>query len=254
MLSQLLTTEIFAYLLIFCRVGTGLMLLPGLAEAYVSTRVRLLLALAFALVLFPVVKHLMPPVPSHPAPLVVLVVAEIMVGALIGTLARIIVSATHTAGTIIAMQSGLASAMMMDITQTSQSTAVANLIGITALAVIFAADLHHLLLRALADSYMLFAPGQAPATGDMAAQAAMMAGRAFYIAMQLSAPFIVVGIILNVGAGVMARVMPSLQVFFLIIAPQILVTFFLLMATISGLMLWYADRVTELFGNPLAPL
>lgn len=249
MLEQFLVPELFAYLLLFSRIGAGIMLLPGFGEVYVPARIRLLLALAFSALLMPVLGDRLPPLPAQPLEVLVLVAGEVLVGLFLGALARMLISAVHTAGTVIATQSGLASAMMLDISQTTQSTALTNLLTITALTVLFAADLHHLLLTALAQSYDLFIPGAALPVGDLADYGARSLSRVFTVAIQLAAPHIVVGTILYLAAGVLSRLMPAMQIFFILMAPQILVSFFILAVCLSGMMLWYMTYLEQTFMN-----
>lgn len=87
MLSQFLAAELFAFLLIFCRMGSAIMLLPGFGEAYVSPRVRLLFALMLSLLLVPVIRSL-PPLPTSVLGLFNIMIAEILIGLFIGGLTR----------------------------------------------------------------------------------------------------------------------------------------------------------------------
>jgi flagellar biosynthesis protein FliR len=253
MLSQFLMTEVFAFLLIFCRLGAAIMMLPGFGEAYVSPRVRLMLALMFSLILVPMI-HTLPAIPTTIFGLVTLIVGEIAIGLFMGGLSRLLISAMHMAGMIIAFQSGLASVLVQDVTQTqSQASALGNFLSVSALIVLFSLDLHHLMLRGLANSYTLFLPGQFPIIGDFAEHASQMLNRAFIMAMQLAAPHLVIGIILNLGAGILARLIPNIHIFFILLAPQIVLSFFVLMISFSTIMLWYEEYFRTALNSFIAP-
>ncbi len=254
MLEQFIVPQLYAFLLIFCRTGAGLMVMPGFGEAYVLARARLLLALALALLLTPVIGPHLPPMPAEPSMLVALIAGEILIGLLLGGLARIMLSAAHVAGTIIATQSSLASAMMLDLSHSGQATPITNLLTFVSVILLFVMDMHHLMLRALTDSYSLFTPGVFPSAQDFTEYASSAVSHAFAIAAQLAAPNMVVGIILNLAGGVLARLMPSLQIFFLMMVPQILGSFFVLMAVFSGLMLWYMRYIEDALMPFIAPL
>lgn len=249
MFSQLLVSELFVFLLVFCRIGSAIMLMPGIGEIYVYPRIRLLLALALSALIMPVLKHSMPPPPSLVPDVFVMIAGEVLIGLFMGALTRIIISAVHTAGTVIATQSGLATAMMLDVTQTSQTTAVSNLMSVTAVTLFFAADLHHLLLMSFKESYGIFTPGQLPLFSDVASYGAESVTRAFAIAMHMASPILIVSILINLGSGILARLVPTIQIFFILLAPQILLSFFILMVTISGIMLWYVNRMQDAFEN-----
>lgn len=254
MLSQFLTSQLFGFLLIFCRTGSAIMLLPGFGENYVSTRIRLMLALMFSILLLPVIGSL-PEVPVTVAGLVTVVIAEILVGLFLGGLSRILISVTHIAGTIIALQSSLASALVQDMTQTQgQTTSISNFLGVTALVLLFSTNLHHVMLKGLMDSYALFLPGQFPPVADFSEHATQIMNSAFTAAVQISAAHIVIGVIIYLGAGILAKLVPNIQVFFLLMAPQILISFFVLMICFSSMMLWYLDYFNETMGKFLLPM
>lgn len=253
MLSQFLTAELFAFLMVFCRVGSAIMLLPGFSEAYVAARIRLMLALLISVLLAPVVPKI-PVVPNDVPTLFLVILSEILTGLFLGGLSRILISAIHIAGFIIAYQSGLSAAITVGLGQLqSQETAMGNLLSFTTVVLIFVTNTHHLMLSGLADSYSLFAPGQLPAISDFASHATRMMSAAFTTAMQLAAPSIVVGTIMNLGAGILSRLMPNFQIFFIMIAPQLLTSFLLLMVTISSIMLWYLDSFQQSLATFLAP-
>lgn len=105
-----------------------------------------------------------------------------------------------------------------------------------ALAMIFALDLHHLSIRAIADSYTLFRPGVLPAPGDAAQLALMTAAGAFTVGIKMATPFLIFGIVFNLGLGVLSRLMPQLQIFFMALPATIMVGTLILVATIALMM------------------
>lgn len=253
-LEQFLVTELFAFLLIFCRIGSGVMLLPGVAEGYVSSTIRLAFAAMLSLVLVPVFSDLMPDVPGSPFALLVLILAEVIVGIFIGFLARMIINTLHLAGTIIAQQSSLSLASIFDATQGGQqSTLIGNFLTLTGLIIFFSLNLHYLVINALADSYSLFPPGMFPMVGDMSEHLMMMMSKSFMIAIQLSAPHLVFALIFYLGSGVLARLMPAMQVFFVLMPAQIMSAFFLLIAVMSSIMIYHAEFFEDSFTAFLVP-
>ncbi len=244
-LEQFLVGELFAFLLIFVRIGSGIMVMPGIGESYVTTRVRLAFALIVSLALLPLLKPIMPQIPSSPFALGLLMFGEVGVGLFFGLMARVIVSAMHTVGMVMSFQSSLASATMFDVSQASQGSAIGNFLSITAVLLIFVTDMHHLMLQGLVDSYSLFIPGAAFPIGDMANNYTRLVSDVFNVSIKLASPLIAMGLILYLGAGVLARLMPNMQIFFVIIPLQIQVSFWVIMITMSGMFLWYLDFVEE---------
>lgn len=252
-LEQFLVTELFAFLLVFVRVGAGVMILPGIGESYVSPRIRLPFALLLALLLTPLLQDTLPPIPSSPLALTVMVAGEMTIGLFFGFLARTLVAAMHTVGMVMSYQSSLAAATMFDISQAGQGSAIGNFLSVTLVVLLFATNLHHVMIQALVDSYTLFTPGDTLPLGDMANSVTRLVSDVFNIAIKLASPLIAVGLILYLGAGVLARLMPNMQVFFVLIPVQVQLSFWVIMVTMSGMYLWYLDfaeaRLSSFLGN-----
>lgn len=253
MLENLLVSQLFAFLMVFSRLGSMMMLMPGVGESYVSPRIRLLLALAVSLVMTPLAEKVMPPVPGSPLTLTILLAAEITVGVFLGMVCRIMLSAMHTAGLIIAMQSGLASAMMFDPMSGSQGSLFGNLLGMATVIILFSFDLHHVMIMGVADSYSLFVPGHFPPTDDLARFTGQMVASTFAVAIAFTTPHLVIGLLVNLGAGLISRVMPAMQIFFIIMPVQIAATIFLLMVTVSSGMIMYMNHVEDALNSFLLP-
>jgi flagellar biosynthetic protein FliR len=235
-----------AFLLVFARTGTMVMLLPGLGEQNISARMRLTIALILAAVLVPLHRAAYHIDPSALGPLIVILVEEIIVGAVLGLTARLTISALEVAGSVIAQQLGLGFVTAVDPTQGEQGVLVGNFLTMLGITLFFATDMHHLVIAALNDSYSLFEPGEVPATGDVAALVTKTVSGAFRIGIQLSAPFLVFGLLFNLGLGVLSRLMPQMQVFFVALPLSILLGFLfllLVLGSMMGLFLDYAGGV-----------
>jgi flagellar biosynthetic protein FliR len=230
-----------AFLLVFARIGTMIMLMPGLGEVNIPTRIRLGIALALTLILLPLHRNAYQVNLENLAPLPVLLVHEILVGLILGATARVTISALTVAGSVIAQQLGLGFVTAVDPTQGQQGIVVGNLLTILGITMLFATDLHHLVIAALTDSYKIFKPGELIASGDVAALATKAFTLAFKIGIQLSAPFLVFGLVFNVGLGVLARLMPQMQVYFVGAPLSIMLGFLILVAVIATMMGTFVD-------------
>lgn len=224
-----------AFLLTFARVGTLVMLLPAIGEQSLAARARLSFALLLTLVMFPATQAALPIGEGGPQ-LITLLISEIFVGLMLGMATRLIIGALQTAGTIIAQQTGLGFAMAVDPAMGGQQAAIGNFLSLLGITLIFATDLHHLAIAAIRNSYDLLPPGGLPAAGDAAALGVQAAARGFRLAIQISAPFLVFGILFNLGLGVLARLMPQMPVFFLGLPATILLGMVILFAVVGVMM------------------
>lgn len=247
MLDQILPGGVFALALIFARIGAMLMVLPVFGEMYVNTRIRLVLALFLTVLIAPRAGAL-PALPDQMMMLLPLIGGEVVLGLAIGGIARMVMTALHVAGSIIAVESGLAVAQNVDPTQGTQSVIPANFVIMTGTTVIVMADLHHLLIAAIARSYTLFPVTALPPVGDLARLATGVVADTFTIGLQMSAPFLAFGIVFNVLLGLMNRLMPVMQVFFIAMPLQVPLAFLLFAATIGLALSLFADRFVDALG------
>jgi flagellar biosynthetic protein FliR len=241
LLDYFLLTQIMAFFMIFCRVGSALMMIPGFGEVYVSPRIRLLFALVFSLLLLPLLSARIPAVPASPLALGIVILGEILIGSFIGMIARTMLSAMHVAGTVIASQSSLATAAMFDPSSGGQSPVVSNLLTIGALTLFFVLDLHHLLLAALVQSYEVFPAEIFPSVADMNLLHTRVMADAFTLGVMLSAPHIIFSLLFYLAGGLMTRLMPNFQVFFIMMPAQIFMAFFLLLAALPVMFDMYTN-------------
>jgi len=245
-----LSGAILVYLLVFARTGAMVMLLPAIGEASVPGRVRLMLALAISLALAPTVSASYPQqAPATTLALGILIAQEITVGILVGTMARIIMSALSTAGFLIASQTGLSFAQTIDPTSNGQQgVSVGNFFSLLGVVLIFATNMHHLAIGAISGSYHLIPPGTTLPTGDMAELTIRLVSGSFALGFQLAAPFLVFGFAVNAAFGVLARLMPQLQVFFVAMPINILVGFLLLVMLLGSMMTLFLNYYSGQMG------
>lgn len=250
MTIHLLPEVAVLYLLTFGRVGGIVMLLPGFGETAVPARVRLSLALLLALILHPTTAGLYPGgLARNPAGMVFMLGGEIATGLFIGMATRLVLAAAQVAGTTIANQLGLGFAMTVDPTQGQQGVIVGNFLSLCAVTLIFVTDLHMPAIAAVSSSFTLFPPGHWMPVGDFALVTVQLVAESFKVGLQISAPFLAFGLIFNLGLGMLQKMMPQFQIFFVAMPLSIGAGLVLFGLVLSTLMLWYLDHVRDGFSR-----
>lgn len=239
LLNEILTLDIYRFFMIVTRVGTTLMLVPGFGGRMVSVRIRLLLALAMALVLLPSLGGLYPPLPRRLGDLVLMILAEAMVGVYLGIVTQALLAAMHVAGTFVGFQIGMTNAFSFDAVAEQQSSTLTSFLNTLAMVCIFATDLHHLMLRAMVDSYALFIPGQPLPLDDFTQTLAQMMSASFGFAIKLAAPLLAFGLIFYAALGLMSRLSPQIQVFFIALPLQLMGGLAMLMIALPLMMMLF---------------
>jgi flagellar biosynthesis protein FliR len=224
------------FMLVFARVGSMVMLLPGLGESNIPVRIKLGIALLLTLIILPLHRAAYQIDVQSINPLLVMMVHEIVVGVVLGATARVTLSALQVGGAVIAQQMGLGFVTSVDPTQGQQGVLIGNFLTMLGITLLFATDTHYLVIAALNDSYNIFSPGDLTPSGDIAALATRAFAAAFKLGMQLSAPFLVFGLVFNVGLGVLARLMPQMQVYFVGVPLSILAGFLIFSLVLVAMM------------------
>jgi flagellar biosynthetic protein FliR len=241
-----------AFLLTFARVGTMVMLLPGVGEMNLPARVRLTMALVLTAILLPAHQKAYAVDLKAFGPVLVMLFQELIIGAVLGLTARLAIASLQIAGSVVAQQLGLGFVTAVDPTQNQQGAIVGNFLSVLGITLIFATNLHHLVIAGLNDSYSIFQPGEMPIVGDVAQHITQIVATSFRIGIQLSAPFLVFGLLFNLGLGVLSRLMPQMQVFFIGLPLSILLGFLLLVLVIGAMMGTFTGYIENVL-HDLAP-
>jgi flagellar biosynthetic protein FliR len=241
--------QVFAAGLVFARVAAVIMLLPALGETLVPPRIRLSFALAFSLMLFPVIGGSVPAIPSGAADMGGAVIKEVLIGLMIGGILRLFMISLASAGEIVSMATTLSFSQTANPMQAQPSTSLGTLLGMMGIVLIFATNLDHLFIAAIVNSFQLFPFARDVPVADAGQLAVQTVSKSFGLGLQLAAPVVVFSLIFNVATGLVARVMPQFQVFF-VATPLIVLgglSIFALSLGVIG-MVWI-DRFRELLGN-----
>ena len=244
-LEQFVTTGVFAFILTFVRIGTFVMLMPGIGDGFVPGRIRLAAAMAMVLVLSPVTAQYLPAQVPQLFTLVLLIGLEFLVGLFLGTIARIFMLATDTAGMVIATMSGLGSAQVLNPALSTQGSIIGAFLSVTGAVVIFSTDLHHLLIMGAVQSYENFPVSEIPDIGSMAEFVSLAVSKSFAVGVKMGAPFMVLTLLTYAGMGVLSRVMPQIQVFMVALPLQIILSLILLALVLMALMAYWAGQFEE---------
>jgi flagellar biosynthetic protein FliR len=243
--------QLFAGALVFARIASMIMTMPGLGDTPAPTRVRLSFALLMSLVVTPVVYPVLPVIPLTMGELTADVLREALIGVAIGAILRAFLAAMATAGEVISIATTLSFAQTANPTLGQQNTTLATFLSLMAAVLVMATDLHHLFIGALVRSYSLFPFGHAPPVGDFAQLAILTTAQAFTLGIQLAAPVLVFSLIFNLATGVVGRAMPQFQIFFAAAPLQVLLGLSLFALSLGVMGTYWIDRyrgVLQAFG------
>jgi flagellar biosynthetic protein FliR len=225
----------FGFSLLMARFGALVMVAPGLGEAQVPAPVRAALALCLAVVLLPVLGARMPPPPADGAQYVALIGAELLTGLWFGWLARLVALALPAAAQIVTLMTGLANVIAPD-PMLGQTSALSRLFGLVPPLLLLSSGLYMVPVSALAASYAVIPAGSVLPAADAVTLVVRGVAGSFALAVRLAAPFILAGTVWQIALGLIARLVPSLQVYQLALPGQVLGGMMLLAVTLPVLL------------------
>jgi len=255
-----LAVDAFDFTLVLTRVSAAVMLMPGFGEAPAPPMVRVGLSLALCAIIWPLVASSLPPPSSSEITTALLLAKETLIGGGIGWLARTLVLALPMAGQFISYQIGLSSVLLPDSAIGANSTVLADCFNIAIPVLILSSPLFVFPLRALIQSYAAFPPGFVPhaissgvgiSAGGALHIVVICVQESFAMAIGLAAPFLIIGLILQAGLGLMARAAPQLQIFFLAAPFQILAGIILVALAAHPLFAVWGHQVNTVFRQSL---
>jgi flagellar biosynthetic protein FliR len=244
--SYATAAQVYVAGLVFARVGAMVMLMPGIGDNSVPPRIRLSFALLMALILTPLVQTSVGPVPATVGGLAGQVIHEILIGLMIGAVLRLFFTALSTAGEIVSMQTTLSFAQSTNPSMGQSSTAVATFLSMLGLTLIMATDLHHLFIGAIVKSYDIFPFSRAVPVEDAATLALRTVADSFSLGVQLAAPVIVFSLVFNLAVGLVGRVMPAFQIFFVASPLSVILGLSLLALSLGGIAMVWSERYRDL--------
>ena len=216
-MSAITSDTVLLVFLAFCRIGGCLMLMPGFSSSRVPVNVRLFIAIAVTLALSPLlVPILQAAVPQVPTPtVIVLLISETIIGALIGVMGRMFFLALQFMATAAAMYIGFGNMPGAPVEDVEPLPAFATLITLTATLLFFLTDQHWEVLRALLASYAALPITEPFALDFSLAKLTDATSNAFILALQISSPFIVYALIVNLMVGLANKLVPQIPVYFI---------------------------------------
>ena len=242
-LSSIIPAEVFAFLLVFARIGTIFVVIPLFSESYIPQWVRLSIALVMTVLLTPLVAPLLPAEPRSVVATIVLLAGELTTGLFIGLIIRVLVATLSTAGIMLSFISGLASALTFNPLLQSQGILHSALLTLSGIMFILALDLHHMFFYAIADSYALMPV--VPDSGAMAEVMARYVANGFAMALKLITPVLLVILLFYAILGFASRLMPQLHIFFIGLPVQIGLSFFALAIIFTEMMFTYLEYLID---------
>lgn len=238
---------------VFTRIAAAAFLVPGMGERSVPMRVRLGAAFALTLLLWPLVRPLIPETPETVPGLVRLIGAEAVSGLLIGLGFRLLVIVLQIAGMTAAFHLSISHIFGSPVGAAPEPT-LATFLALGGIVIAMAAGLHVELVAAFARLYEALPFGRFPDPGALAELSVARTAEVFALGIALAFPFIAISFAYNLALGALSRAMPQLLVALIGVPLLIGLGLVTLWLTLPMIYNRWSDAAGAIFANPLGSL
>ena len=234
--TQWSVEELLSFFMVLMRISTLMMLLPIFGDKTVPPTVKIILSLTFSAVLFPILKsngviHLQDvrEWSSTTPKLLMTLVSEIMVGLAVGFASQLVFHAIQVGGDFMAQFMGLTMATTYDPHMETHTMAMGQLMNVLAMLTFLSIDGHHLLFRAMVETFSLIPQGHFVINEAFKNSLIHLTGNTLLFGIQLSAPLATCMLLINIIYGIMGKALPQLNILTLSMASSVFIGGFVLL-------------------------
>ncbi|THF50850.1 flagellar biosynthetic protein FliR [Allorhizobium terrae] len=207
---------VLALFLVFCRIGSCFITLPGFSSSRVPPQVRLLIAAGVSMACLPLLwDTVYPKVQGGGVIYIALIGTEALIGAMFGLIARFFSLGLQFAGSILTMMIGFNGSPAPDVLEDSSENQLTNMISFCGLMMLFILDFHHVVFRVLIDSYNVMPMGGVPNTQKMLITLTDTIAKTYLLMLRLTSPFIIYGLMFNVGVGLVNKLAAQIPIYYI---------------------------------------
>ncbi len=228
-MTDILITDFLIVFLIFLRIFSALMAAPVFSHKAIPAVSKVFISFIIAYIVFNTVNS--PEIVIEPNVwwIAVNAIKEIFTGLIIGYTLNFIFYGINFAGTLIGFDIGLAMATIFNPVDDSNGNVIGQLIYFLALLMFFIINGHHYVIQALAYSFRVIPLSEVTITGTVLDLLIKYSAAVFIIAVKIAAPILVSFFLIHIAEGILARIIPQMQVFFVTYPIKIGVGFLILL-------------------------
>jgi flagellar biosynthesis protein FliR len=204
--------QLILLLIIFVRVITVLSVAPIFNNEVIPTQVRIAISLFFSFTLFPLLRNQMPHINLDILSFVVVVVLEVIVGVMIGFMINLIFLAMQIAGELMGFDLGLNVATIYD-PDTGSNPVLGKFFYYISLLIFLLLNGHHFIIDAIKISYESVPISGFILSNDLIEKVIKISSVIFIVAIKIAAPVLISLFLTNIALGIMARVVPQMNIF-----------------------------------------
>lgn len=239
------------FLIVLTRISGIFIISPFLGSRNIPMRVRIGVAFAFALILFPT---LLPSIQNMVIPetlfgYVYVILLELFVGWAIGFIAYLSFAVIHVAGQLLDLQVGFAMINVLDPTTGQQVPLLGSFQYNLAIIIFLVTNSHYILIKALFESFNMVPLMTVAVNESLLKLVVDMVTMSFNVGIKIALPVLSAIILTDVALGILARTMPQMNIFVVGIPAKIFIGIFVLAFALPFYIMFLDVTFNEMYGN-----
>ncbi len=247
------TADFIIVLLIFLRITAAFFSAPIYSHSSFPIMGKIFLALIISYIIFLTIDKSKIVIETNLGWLFTTSVIEIVTGLIIGFSINFIFHAISYAGSLIGFDMGLSIAQSLNPIDGFTSNVIGDVLSMSAMLLFLLINGHHYVISGLAYSFSIVPLGKPAITDSVYHLLVDYSAGVFLIAVKIASPFIVSYFLIYIAEGIMARIIPQMQVFF-VSQPLILGMGFLLLISLAPIYFYVIKSLLYGYENNLAIL
>ncbi|NOT22085.1 MAG: flagellar biosynthetic protein FliR [Nitrospiraceae bacterium] len=205
--------EFQSFLVLVSRVGGIVAAFPMLGGRTVPAKIKIALVLMLGVALSPLIR--LPSMSQDAIEMTAGLASELLIGLVIGLAVRLVFGALEVAGDLLGTQMGFGAVQLLDPMTAQHSSVINEYFRIIAMLVFLSLNAHMVVVAAIVSSYDAIPPFGARLSPALGEEVLQLSQHMFVIALQLSAPILVVMLLINVLLAMLGRAVAQINVFVL---------------------------------------
>jgi flagellar biosynthesis protein FliR len=250
LLAALGVRNVVGFFLVLARITPLFVVAPMFSSRQIPGRARTVIALAFALGLYPlaVAGQVLP---TGAAEIVALVVKELLVGLAFALCVAVLFAAVDSAGALLDFMVGFAFGATVDPLTGNNSAVLTRVYTFVAVAIFIAINGDAWLIQGMSRTFDLVPLSSSPDFASISQGVVATFTTIFSSALQVAAPVMIACVLTDVGFGLVSRVVPQMNVFAVGFPVKVLVGLVVVAASLPFVGGWISDQLQLSVGQAL---
>jgi len=228
---QILELYFFSFIIMLVRITAFFFTAPVFGGTSLPAQAKIGLSTLFTILVLFATGPVGPALPGTIPEVVLLIAAEVAFGLTLGYSVSLVFAGVQIGGMLMGYQMGFAVANVLDPVSNEQVSIIGQFLFLFALLYFLAMDAHHILLKGIADSFLIAPVGSFSVDQGSVAWLVGIFARMFWLGLRISMPVVGAIFLVDVALGIVAKTVPQMNVFIVGLPLKSLLGMFILAIT-----------------------